>query len=56
MAKYGGKQTPAGGSGNSNECHGKPQVLPDNGPALPGPDPGVGIVTTTRQTGSNATR
>lgn len=49
----GAKQTPAGGSGNSNDVHGKAQDKPDTGPAWPAPSEGAGITTTGKQTGSN---
>lgn len=47
-----GAQTPAGGSGNSNDAHGKaPNTMgAPNWPPVQGPD---AIKTTQRQTGSN---
>jgi hypothetical protein len=54
MPKYGGKQTPAGGSGNSNDLHGKADPKPDSGaPWPPGTSSEGGITSTARQTGSN---
>ena len=50
----GAKQTPAGGSGCPNDCHGKPPSgAPSSGPGWPGPSSSPGINVPGKQTGSN---
>lgn len=54
MPKSPGAQTPAGGSGSTNDAHGKADAKPSNGtPWPPGGSSDPGIATPGKQTGSN---
>jgi hypothetical protein len=54
MPKSPGAQTPAGGSGNSNDSHGKADAKPSNGATWPGKEASTpGVTAGGKQTGSN---